>query len=94
MTQQSKAIVNVMLETVGKPITGVHWGDKPCVFYPYAGPCPVKGGGLLGFVKTRQGPVHGRFFTKGQFFHFEPGDFEIDPDSPQAQGISYRDRPL
>ncbi len=86
---KAKAIVDKLLESdfVGEPITGVRYQNKTYSFYPYVGPIHAVGGGMLGYIKTRQGKVHGRFFTKGQFFHFEPGDFTVDtqriPISPR-----------
>lgn len=66
----------------GPPITGVEYQGKKYTFYPYIGRNPAwqdqhfgqqRKGGQLGFIKTRQGNIHGRFYTQGQFFKFEPG---------------------
>ena len=73
-------VVDCLLETVkdsdflGKPITGIHYNDRTYVFYPYAGPVRSPIGGLMGLIKTRKGDVHGRFFMRGQWFMFEPGE--------------------
>ena len=61
----------------GTPITGVRFNGRPGTFYPYPGPTHGPDNSLLGFMKTARGPVHGRFYTKGQWFMFEPGDFEV-----------------
>jgi hypothetical protein len=64
------------------PITEVEYQGRKYVFYPYIGHAPAwqdqhfwkdRKGGLLGFIKTAKGKIHGRFYTQGQFFKFEPG---------------------
>ena len=66
----------------GPPISGVEYQGKKYTFYPYIGRNPAwqdayfgkdRKGGQLGFIKTRQGNIHGRFYMHGQFFRFEPG---------------------
>jgi hypothetical protein len=80
-------IVDALLEGssnfIGKPITGVEFNGRTYVFYPYAGPMPAwehpeyfdgkQVDGILGYIVSSKGvKIHGRFFTEGQYFKFEP----------------------
>ena len=66
-------------DITGSPITGVRYNDRQYTFYPYAGRMVSPKGGLLGFIKTAKGKVHGRFYTKGQWFLFEPAPQGTEP---------------
>jgi len=66
-------------DILGEPITGVRYNDRAYTFYPYAGRMASPKGGLLGFIKTAKGKLHGRFYTKGQWFMFEPAPAGNEP---------------
>ena len=66
-------------DITGSPITGVRYNDRQYTFYPYAGRMVSPKGGLLGFIKTAKGKLHGRFYTKGQWFMFEPAPTGNEP---------------
>ena len=66
-------------DIIGQPITGVRYHDRQYTFYPYAGRMVSPKGGLLGFIKTAKGKLHGRFYTKGQWFLFEPAPEGNEP---------------
>lgn len=66
-------------DILGEPITGVRYNDRTYTFYPYAGRMVSPKGGLLGFIKTAKGKLHGRFYTKGQWFLFEPAPEGNEP---------------
>jgi hypothetical protein len=79
-------IVDALLDDrkfIGEPITGVEFNNRQYVFYPYPGPMPAhefpeyfdgkQVDGILGYIVSSKGvKIHGRFFTHGQFFKFEP----------------------
>lgn len=71
-------------DITGTPITGVHYKDRAYTFYPYAGRMVSPKGGKLGYIKTAQGKLHGRFYTQGQFFLFEPAP--LNPHEPILAG--------
>ena len=64
---------------VTEPITGVTYNGKKYAFYPYVGRMVSPKGGLLGYIKTAKGKLHGRFYTKGQWFLFEPAPEGNEP---------------
>jgi len=66
-------------DILGQPITGVRYHDRQYTFYPYAGRMVSPKGGLLGFINTAKGKLHGRFYTKGQWFLFEPAPEGNEP---------------
>ena len=66
-------------DILGEPITGVRYNDRTYTFYPYAGRMASPKGGLLGFIKTAKGRLHGRFYTHGQWFMFEPAPEGREP---------------
>lgn len=66
-------------DILGQPITGVRYNDRQYTFYPYAGRMVSPKGGLLGFIKTAKGKLHGRFYTHGQWFMFEPAPAGNEP---------------
>ena len=66
-------------DILGQPITGVRYNDRTYTFYPYAGRMASPKGGLLGFIKTLKGKLHGRFYRKGQWFMFEPAPKGNEP---------------
>lgn len=82
----AQVIVDHLLENrkfTGEPITGVEYNGRKYVFYPYPGPMPAwqhpeffggrQVGGILGYITSVKGvKIHGRFYTEGQFFKFEP----------------------
>jgi len=66
-------------DITGQPITGVRYNDRQYTFYPYAGRMVSPKGGLLGYIKTAKGKLHGRFYTRGQWFLFEPAPEGNEP---------------
>jgi hypothetical protein len=66
-------------DILGEPITGVRYNDRTYTFYPYAGRMVSPKGGLLGFIKTANGKLHGRFYQQGQWFMFEPAPEGNEP---------------